>query len=106
MADRPRWPTGPNDHYGIVRGFIWEFGQDDPVIVAALDALVAELDTANAEWHRLRDLHADAISEVTRLREALRQIVGLSENNDEMSSHQRFDGIHRIARAALGEDTP
>ena len=49
-------------------------GDGDPstmASLAALDALVAERDAANVEWHKIRDLHADAISEVARLREAL-----------------------------------
>ena len=44
--------------------------------LAALDALVAERDKANADWHRIRDLHDAAITglraaeaEVARLRE-------------------------------------
>ena len=31
----------------------------------------SQCDKANADWHRMRDLHADALTEVERLREAL-----------------------------------
>ena len=47
--------------------------------IAALDALVAERDEANVQWHKIRDLHADAISEVSRLRVAMGVIADYYE---------------------------
>ena len=57
-------------------------GDGDPstmASLAALDALVAERDEANVQWHKIRDLHADAISEVSRLRVAMGVIADYYE---------------------------
>ena len=40
-----------------------------PEAIAVVEKLVAERDEANADWHRMRDLHADALTEIERLRE-------------------------------------
>ena len=61
------------------------FGVDDCQTcrnaLAALDALVAERDKANADWHRIRDLHDAAITdlraaeaEVARLKARLHEL--------------------------------
>ena len=56
------------------------FGVDDCQTcrnaLAALDALVAERDKANADWHRMRDLHAAAIAD---LRTAEAEVARLKE---------------------------
>ena len=70
-----------SDNAKIVRGYIAEWAgslglHGEMIALAALDALVAERDKANADWHRIRDLHDAAITdlraaeaEVARLRE-------------------------------------
>jgi len=63
-----------SDNAKIVRGYIAEWAgslglHGEMIALAALDALVAERDKANADWHRMRDLHADALTEIERLRE-------------------------------------
>ena len=55
------------DNVQIVCGFIWEFGQDDPEIVAALDALVAELDEARQANDEKRELLTKAALRVSQL---------------------------------------
>jgi len=51
---------------------LWHCTPEDK---AGMDAnllrVEAERDTANADWHRMRDLHADALTEVERLKEAM-----------------------------------
>lgn len=41
------------------------------IVEDELKDAVAGRDEANVQWHKIRDLHADAVSEVARLREAL-----------------------------------
>mgnify|MGYP001342006729 CR=1 FL=1 len=56
----------------VIRECIWRApGVWHPEALAALDALVAERDEANVQWHKIRDLHADAVSEVSRLQAEL-----------------------------------
>ena len=124
------------DNVEIVRESIKEHvwadvdGTDPAVVLAALDALVAERDellglwhctpedkaamdanllrveaerdTANADWHRMRDLHADALTEVARLREAAQPIVdypfGMVVNVNE------FARLRNPLRAALANE--
>jgi hypothetical protein len=66
----------------------------------------AERDKANVEWHRIRDLHGEAIKDlrerearVTELEAALGHIAFLHIEDD-----RRSPAWADIARAALGED--
>ena len=96
--------------------------------LAALDALVAERDKANADWHRIRDLHDAAITglraaeaevarltqqvgllddeaeslgrEADRLREALAGLMDQVERGDDPI---RLHAAMQIARAALAD---
>jgi hypothetical protein len=76
-----------SDHADIVRKAIRmhpdastdEIWESETEAFAALDALVAERDEANVQWHKIRDLHADAISEVSRLRVAMGVIADYYE---------------------------
>jgi len=64
-----------SDHEAIVREFLvwaesidrsndhWWF-PDTEGLVETHDALVAERDAANVEWHRIRDLHDAAITDL------------------------------------------
>ena len=64
-----------SDHEAIVREFLvwaesidrsndhWWF-PDTEGLVETHDALVAERDAANVEWHRIRDLHDAAIADL------------------------------------------
>ena len=65
-----------SDYAHIVRDGLDAYWDSPSEYHAALDSLVAERDKANADWHRIRDLHDAAITdlraaeaEVARLRE-------------------------------------
>ena len=55
-----------SDHEAIVRGSLHHAATTDDFASAdaALDRLVAERDAANVEWHRIRDLHDAAITDL------------------------------------------
>jgi len=78
--------------------------------------LIEDRDRANADWHRMRDLHDAAITdlraaeaEVARLREALTEIATpMPENEGDWGENYNWHAVAKrrrdIARAALGED--
>ena len=77
----------------------WPAEIDRDVALAALDALVAERDKANADWHRMRDLHADALTEVKRLREAASWLI-------DNRGHRGEEQAWKLLADALAKDTP
>ena len=86
---------------------LWHCTPEDK---AGMDAnllrVEAERDTANADWHRMRDLHADALTEVTRLTERVaRELNTLEKWAGEQNAGNAFaDQVRMWAlskRAAL-----
>ena len=70
----------------------------------ALDALVAERDEANVQWHKIRDLHADAVSEVHRLNHENGALEEEARALREALRGYMFGGSLDSLKAALGED--
>ena len=61
--------------------------------IARAEAAEAERDTANADWHRMRDLHADALTEVKRLKEAM-----------DLAMHDHGNAYEILGAALAGDD--
>ena len=61
--------------------------------IARAEAAESERDEANADWHRMRDLHADALTEVERLNEAM-----------DLAMHDHGNAYEILGAALAGED--
>ena len=95
-ADIVREALGSGDR--LVPGTISEAEAE---AFAALDALVADRDRANVEWHRIRDLHGEAIKDL-RARQA--EVVRL--NHDAAAwekAHREAEAEADRLREALGD---
>ena len=88
-----------SDYAHIVRDGLDAYWDSPSEYHAALDSLVAERDKANADWHRMRDLHADALTEVKRLREAASWLI-------DNRGHRGEEQAWKLLADALAKDAP
>ena len=68
------------------------------------EAAETERDEANVQWHKIRDLHADAVSEVHRLNHENGALEEEARALREALRGYMFGGSLDSLKAALGED--